>query len=401
MNEKDRYMKVLHIIPGFGGGAGLCCLRLHSALSAMGVDSKVLAAENSIGADGVYEAGNLKYKLYRLLGKVSGKLGLCFTDDDKVRRLSRENNGFYTLPTSVIDISEHPLVRQADVIHLHWINGFVDYPSFFRKVNKPVVWTLHDENLFFGIAHYSKDYLKDNDLEKKYYEIKFNAVHGIKRLGIVFLSDMMFSQYKCHEMVAGRPMTVINNAVNCLDYTPKDKAESRRHFGIGQDAVVFVFVAGSISDKRKGLCVLTETLLRMNMPNAVVLAVGNAPEGVNYPLTHTVGVISDSEEMSMAYSCADYFVMPSSQEAFAQTPLEAMACGIPAIVFPVSGTSELIRPVNGVRCKGFTSADLEEGIRMAFCASYDGAAIRNDVMERFSPQVIGRKYIEFYKEIIG
>ena len=393
-------MKVLHIIPGFGGGAGLCCLRLHKALTAIGVNSSVLVAEDNTGVDGIYEFGKLKYRLWRLFGKISDKMGFCSTDYDRIRRLSRDNGSFYTLPISVIDVSTHPLVQQADVIHLHWINGFVDYPSFFRKVNKPIVWTLHDENLFFGIAHYAKDYLKDNDLERKYYKIKFDAIHGIKKLGIVFLSKMMFAQYKDHEMVAGRPMTVINNAVNCSDYTPMDKVNSRRHFGIAQDAIVFVFVAGSISDKRKGLGLLTETLLRMNVPNAVVLAVGNVAGDVNYPLTHTVGIIKDSKIMSMAYSCADYFVMPSVQEAFAQTPLEAMACGIPAIVFPVSGTSELIRPMNGVRCNGFTSLDLEKGIYTAMNTSYDGKAIRSDVMERFSPQVIGKEYVKFYQSMI-
>jgi hypothetical protein len=39
-----------------------------------------------------------------------------------------------------------------------------------------------------------------------------------------------------------------------------------------------------------------------------------------------------------------------------------MACGVPAIVFPVSGTEELIRPQNGVRAAGFTSEDLEVAI---------------------------------------
>jgi len=35
-----------------------------------------------------------------------------------------------------------------DIIHLHWISGFIDYPSFFKSIPShiPIVWTLHDMN---------------------------------------------------------------------------------------------------------------------------------------------------------------------------------------------------------------------------------------------------------------
>ena len=34
------------------------------------------------------------------------------------------------------------------IIHFHWINTFIDVPSFFKYNKKPVVWTLHDMNPF-------------------------------------------------------------------------------------------------------------------------------------------------------------------------------------------------------------------------------------------------------------
>jgi glycosyltransferase involved in cell wall biosynthesis len=92
--------------------------------------------------------------------------------------------------------------------------------------------------------------------------------------------------------------------------------------------------------------------------------------------------------------------MPSMKEAFAQTPIESMACGVPAIVFPVSGTDELITPINGIRTKGFTSKDLEEAIRQAMATHYDGDIIRQDMINRFSPEIIANKYIEFYKRML-
>ena len=58
----------------------------------------------------------------------------------------------YSEYTSLVD---HPLVQEADIIHLHWIAGFVDYPTFFKKVDKPIVWTIHDENPGLGGSHYT------------------------------------------------------------------------------------------------------------------------------------------------------------------------------------------------------------------------------------------------------
>ena len=61
-----------------------------------------------------------------------------------------------SLPTSIFDVSKSNLVKEADIIHLHWVGDFVDLPSLSKKVNKPIVWTLHDENLFCGIRHYEE-----------------------------------------------------------------------------------------------------------------------------------------------------------------------------------------------------------------------------------------------------
>ena len=45
----------------------------------------------------------------------------------------------------------------ADIYHLHWVAGFLDYRTFFGKFprDKPLVWTLHDMNQFTGGCHYT------------------------------------------------------------------------------------------------------------------------------------------------------------------------------------------------------------------------------------------------------
>ncbi len=254
-----------------------------------------------------------------------------------------------------------------------------------------------NKSAFTERLHYTQCEVTKETLEKKYYKKKREAVRLIKNLNIVFLSKMMQQQYVHHEMIRGMYSTVINNAVDYKKFHPVDKKEARTMFNIAENAIVFAFVAASLNDERKGLGNLIKTLERMGISHSMILAVGDNRKEQEWPLTKSAGAIYDTERLSAAYSCADYFVMPSKQEAFAQTPLEALACGVPVISFPVSGTSELITEINGIRCNGFTSEDLEEGIKIAMNTSYDARVIRKDVIDRFSPALITKKYIELYR----
>lgn len=394
-------MRVLHICTFDRGGAGLCCLRIHQTLLNQGIDSNVLVMEKSSKDGRVVEYGKYISICRKIFNKILRTIGVELTDYNKVFNKSVATHQCFTIPTSWIDISKHPLVKKADIIHLHWINNFVDYPSFFKKVGKPCVWTLHDENLFLGICHYQKDRETAGELERKYYQRKLQYISEISKLGIVFLSSMMYEQYCTNEVVSGRKLTIVNNAVDYNRYHPIDKKKARKYFNINDDSIVFSFVSASLSDPRKGLDKLVEALSMLNDPRIKILAVGDIADYHIPAMVQAVGGIHDSEIMSMAYSCSDLFVMPSRQEAFAQAPLEAMSCGIPVVVFPVSGTKELITEDNGVLCNGFSVEDLKDGICKAMSHSYHGDIIRNDTIKRFSPESIAKKYIAFYKEVIN
>ena len=396
-------MKVLHITTKDSGGAGLCCLRIHKALLDQGVDSKVLVLEKSSkDVPEIYSSKKFKIQsiLWKGMNKVLRTLKLDITSYNKVITLSKKIGITCSIPTSVYDVSTNSLVKWADLIHLHWVDNFIDYPSFFRNIDKPIVWTLHDEGLFSGVFHFTDGRKLHEPFDEKYLNIKLKAVHQIKNLGIVFLSKMMRDRFSDDEMVKGRPNMIINNPVDCDLFEPVEKSKARDIMKIPQDAKVFSFVAGKIADPWKGLSVLSRTLQKMKIPNALIMAVGGEQEYSELPLVHPVGPVRGGRNMSIAYSCADYFVMPSMKEAFAQSPMESMACGVPAIVFPVSGTDELINSKNGVRAKSFTPQDLEAAIRQAISTKYDATSIRQDMINRFSPEIIAKRYIAFYDKIL-
>ena len=192
-------MKILHICTKDHGGAGLCCLRIHQALIKQGIDSRVLVLEKRGNCPEVYAAGcapgRWRNFLNRIVNKVLRLMHLKITNFNRRLAFMQKYGAYCSLPVSGYDVSGHPLVKEADILHLHWINNFVDYPSFFKKVQKPMVWTLHDENLFLGVTHYSQCGETKETLGKIYYKKKQEAIRLIKNLNIVFLSEMMQRQY--------------------------------------------------------------------------------------------------------------------------------------------------------------------------------------------------------------
>lgn len=393
-------MKVLHIAVNDFMGAGMCALRINKSLQKLGIDSKMLVMLKHSDDQTVFQTGKYIYYLRAIIDRFFYILGLTITDSSKCLKMTRETSTAYSIPISWLDLSKHRLVQEADIIHLHWVNGFIDQPSFFEKVNKPIVWTLHDENLFYGIAHYKSSVLKESSLEKKYNCIKSESIKKINKLGIVFLSEFFFDKYADNERITTAYKCIINNSVDYKKFKPLNKNIAREGLGMNKSDIFLLFIAYDITEQRKGLDKLVKALKVINRSDLKILAVGKCDNFLGDPSVVTTGPINTPLEMSKAISSSDIFVMPSSQEAFAQTPIEAMSCGLPVVVFPVSGTKELIREHNGIICEGFSVNDLANGIREVLSKQYDSLVIREDIKHRFSPKVSAENYLSFYNKLL-
>ena len=393
-------MKVLHICTVDEGGAALCCLRLHQTLLKQGVESRVLFKKKSANIPGVYQyKETFKEFFIRLVSKFLRLLRIQVTERNKVYYLSKKYKKAYTLPVSSCDVSKNELVKWADIIHLHWIDDFVDQPSFFKKVCKPIIWTLHDEALFYGIAHYSNQVLKNNFLEEKYAEIKRNSLRNVDKLCLVMLSNYYYDKFEDNELLKTHLVKVINNPVDTNVFFSIPYLEARKKYNFAPDDIVFAFTAMDICDERKGLLVLSDVLYSIN-PNIKIMAIGSNSNNLCRPNVISIGKLENPGEIREVLSASNYYALPSSQEAFAQSPMEAMACGLPVVAFPVSGTKELINEDNGVICNDFTKESLKAGILKLLCKQYEADKIRQDMIDRFSPEMIARKYISLYNELI-
>ena len=315
-------------------------------------------------------------------------------------------NGYFSSPITLYNnIAEHPWIKEADIIHMQWVGGFLDYESFFKKVHKPIVWTIHDENPGLGGFHYSSWKAAAPDsfkkLDDEFMEIKRKAYNNAKSMTLVAISTMMADYFKNNELLKDFPVKIIHNGIDGDAFTPINKGIAREALAIEKDELVFLFAANYIHEDRKGLKELIEALEKMNHSNTTLICLGkykNMPKA-SFKI-RCEGFVSNSRLQSLYYSAADYFVMPSFQEAFAQTPMEAMACGTPVIAFPCSGAKDLINYENGVVCEDFTVDALKDGITTALKHNYNSDEIRQDLLNRFSYDIIAKQYIELYKSLI-
>jgi len=397
----------------FDGGAGIAAYRIFNSTRALGVDAKALVAYGkNTDIVNVIKPVNVfsRFWLIRRLQVFLQNKGIWPQTEVIRRRIQSEMDKnakecFFSSPVTLYKtIADHPWVKEADIVHLHWVGDFLDYKSFFSKVEKPIVWGMQDENPGLGGFHYeiwkkeATDSFKSFDDEL--IQLKCQAMKNVKSMTMVVIASKLKEFAKRSKLLCNYPCVVINNGVEKEKFVPIPINIAREALNIPKDSRVFLFVAQNIHDKRKGLKELINALENLNMPNTLLVCLGtfhSVPE--SSVQIRCEGFVSNNRLQSLFYSAADYFVMPSFAEAFGQVALEALACGTPLIAFPNDGAHDLITSGNGVLCQDFTVDSLVEGIKIAMNEEYDRMKIREDAIRRFSYDKIGKQYLELYEKI--
>jgi hypothetical protein len=108
------------------GGAAIACLRLLAILEqTKGVEVTMLVQEKKRDNPNVKSIAKT-WLQKKLAFERFARERLYFKFQEK----NKEIRFAFSPANSGIDISEHPLVQEADIIHLHWINfGFLSLKS--------------------------------------------------------------------------------------------------------------------------------------------------------------------------------------------------------------------------------------------------------------------------------
>ncbi len=426
-------MKVLLINSFDKGGAANSCKRLHFGLLSKNIESEVLlkSKQNNWPNSFIYSF-NPPPKLFSASDKIKNKVKRIlrefkFYSPDKRKDEAQEFLNFrpaglemFSFPNSGIDITQSNLYKEADVINLHWVANFLDYTSFFNKNSKPVVWTLHDMNPFNGGEHYVEKYLgidnlgfpierqvseEETAVAKKNIEIKREALSKVNNLTIVAPSEWLAEEARKSEVFKGFPVLCIPNGLNAEIYAPRDKNYSRDLLGIPKDKKVILFVADSINNNRKGFIYLKRAFQQLISENIVLCAIGQKnSELESLDSILELGPFYDERLMSIAYSAADVFVIPSLMDNLPNTVLESIMCGTPVIGFPVGGISEMIIDgENGLLTKEISVNSLVETMTdfLDNPQRFDKDKIRADALKKYDQKIQAERYISLFKEING
>lgn len=402
-------MNILHISTYGSGGGGIAAYRLHNALLDAGINSKYLCLENPPYGRNVYHVPPFKLSPTRYMLR---KLGVHKTAVDKNIKLInglKGNYDFFSFPLTEYDLSEHPLVKEADIINLHWVSNFLDY-RFFAKTNKKIVWTLHDMNPFQGGFHYHDEVIENENtfgnLEKKLVRFKKQYIEQCKDLEIVTLCNWMYNESSRSEMFAGRKHHLIRNSINLYQFKLYRKSFAREIFDLPQDKIILLFVSESVNSKRKGMDLLLNALDQLDISQNICLAViGNTTFPIESKFeTIKLGYLSDERILGLLYSAADAYMLSSREDNLPNVMLESLACGTPVISTPVGGMLDIIQSgFNGILAKDLSGESIKNAIEkfIAEKDKFDPIKIRQFAVDKFSPELQVEKYAEVYKSLIN
>ncbi len=119
-----------------------------------------------------------------------------------------------------------------------------------------------------------------------------------------------------------------------------------------------------------------------------------------------LGVVTDEKLLSAVYSASDAFILPTLQDNFPNTALEALACGVPVVSFRVGGVPEIVRDgVTGLLVEAGDGEGLGKAIgellrnperRRAMSAN-----CRRVAVTEYGLEIQARRYVEVYREMLG
>ena len=270
------------------------------------------------------------------------------------RLLDRAGRHSKTAATALIKLfSDHP----PDLVHIHNLHGYwVNQKKILTglaELGIPVVWTLHDYWPITGhcayfekvgcekwrvrcencpqIDRYPKSYI---DGSTKNFLEKQSIYDELDNLHIVTVSE--HSRKLVEESILGRfPATTIYNSIDTSIFRPVAPA-------MKFDGKIVVGCVAKIWDERKGFDDILKVRDLLD-DSYVLLVIGLTRNQMRRLPPGVVGVpqVLVPEDLAALYSSMDVFFNPSSEETFGMTTVEAMACGVPVVLYDVAASREI------------------------------------------------------------
>lgn len=421
-------MKILKInTSDFGGGAEKIALDLHNAYIDLGLNSCL--------------AVGFKQKFSKSIHKIRGNQN----EKNKVshikiiRYLTRLSNfdwpaflrwaGFEDIYYPKNKILHNSGQCHPDIIHAHNLHGsYFNLNSLIElSMSYPVLITLHDEWLITGHCAYTIDCYRwksgcghcpdlkrypgiNHDRTRINYKIKKNVLEKSK-LSFATPSEWLLRQVGRTDL---QPISqkVIPNGVNQKVYNPTYSGDPKKNLGFDSSKIIILYIASQgkynpykdYHTIKKSIEILSE-LISINI-NFVSIG-GNISETSYIKKIKIIEIpfIQDPALLAGYYQAADIFLHASLADNFPTTILEALSCGTPVVATDIGGISEqIIDQVTGFLVPPKDPVSMAAKIELLI---QDHQLRKNmsinasrDAKERFSLDLMVKRYLDFYSELI-
>ena len=399
-------LSIVHInTHDVAGGAAKVPWRLAKAHRSLGIDVKMLVGQKN--SDSEY-CSSFPVELNRSLAVICRQQG----------QLYYEFQGSHKLVGN-------PLVRSADILHLHNLHGGYFNPFSLSAIShiKPTIWTLHDMQAFTGHCAYSLDCQKwesgcgqCSDLSL-YPDLLVDSTARLwrdKKLIydnshlLIVTPSLWLKKMVEQSSLRNHPVELIYNGVETNVFKPYDKKQVRKKFGIPADMLIIGAVAhcGALENPWKGGKYTRAAFkaLSNNLSDYVFVNIGSDQKSDD-PRIINIPHISNESELAQAYSTLDIFLFTPAADNCPLVVSEALSCGIPMATFATGGIPELVRDGLDGYVAGYKNIPqlvlaLEKlATQPKLRAEFSNNA-RQGAIQRFEHELIAEQYLSLYERCL-
>ena len=400
-------MNILQINAVYGiGSTGRTTKELDDYLQQKGHNSFVAVAQTDTNKPNVYIIGNnFDKKLHAFLSRLFGKQGYfsLLSTKKTIKFISR---------------------CKPDVVHLRNLHAnYINIPMILKYLAKKdiaTVVTLHDCFFYTGkCTHYTvQDCYKwqtgcyncpklksDNaswlfDCTKKMWNDKKKHFANIPRLAVTGVSDWTVHEAKKSLLSTAKIIQRIYNWIDLSVFYPRDLSNNKFVDSDSRFKILFMSAGWEEnSNKFNDVIELSEKL----GDDVNILLVGNISDNIILPDNiHSLGYISNTDELAQLYSAVGVYVHMSYEDTFGKVIAEALACGTPAIVYNSTALPELVSDGCGyvVNCGDINKVyDSILEIRQNGKQAYEKACI-DKVNNNFSKELCVEEYVKLYEKLM-
>ena len=329
-----------------------------------------------------------------------GRVFECFRDRSSSRRLE-VNQQLESILSK----------EKSDLVWFHNIAGGVKWGWSEEMISmacqySPVIWTLHDMWALGDSreSYWQEDSVVESGKWKGAGKSRVERVCGKPGKYPVALTAPSQWLTDLAKEWTGMDCVFLPNPIDLEIYSPGNRIEARRRWGLPEEGLVVLAGADSLKDRRKGFDLLREAWKSGSFPDATLALFGR--HGESRPGEQYLGNLNSDEELVAAYRAADLYVHPARMENAPCTIQESLACGTPVLAFPVGGIPEMVVPSK----TGFLAARVSpESLAEALASALADTEQLREMRERcrkyaeeiWNPEKLMRQFAELARELMA